>query len=495
MSSQPHVVIIMADQLRWDALGAHTPAINKLVEESLLFERGYCASPLCVPARGAFFTGRYPNSTGSIINPWEPLEREHGDVRSGIPNLYTLLETEWDSHHVGKQHLYTAEQFHKRPDSRTDWSSLEVGYAPFLQERGHRRPGGPRFRGTVPEMVGGRLTRVQSYSTPAVGHYEPGFDSFTDGYIANCAVNAISTRDRSRPLLLNAMFVAPHPPYDIPEPYYSMIDEVELPENVGRWYPDQSPLQLYNLTGAIGVRYTIEEWRRAWQVYLGLVALLDRCVAMIVAELEAQSIYEESLIVFCADHGEMLGSHQLFQKMCMYEPSVLTPIAFKLPAGSEQAPRTLSAPVNAIDVMPTILDLLQQPVPDGTEGQSLVPQMRGSGTPREDIFIQFDGNGARGNFQRAVVRGSHKLIVDLFKDECFLELYDVVGDPQESVNLAFNPAFEKVVEELVASLRAHMQGTQDLLDLPADLVARFLADYRPLRGEGGLTGRSSLRSR
>ncbi|WP_282936070.1 sulfatase-like hydrolase/transferase [Paenibacillus sp. RC67] len=64
MSDKPNIVIIMADQLRWDTLGDHTPNINQLKTESVVFDRAYCASPLCVPARGAFFTGKYPNITG-----------------------------------------------------------------------------------------------------------------------------------------------------------------------------------------------------------------------------------------------------------------------------------------------------------------------------------------------------------------------------------------------------------------------------------------------
>ena len=66
--SKPNVIIIMADQLRYDAVGAHTPNMNKLIEESVVFNRAYCASPLCVPARGSFFTGKYPNITGSLHN-------------------------------------------------------------------------------------------------------------------------------------------------------------------------------------------------------------------------------------------------------------------------------------------------------------------------------------------------------------------------------------------------------------------------------------------
>ena len=94
------------------------------------------------------------------------------------------------------------------------------------------------------------------------------------------------------------------------------------------------------------------------------------------------------------------------------------------------------------------------------------------------IFIQFDGNGARGNFQRAVVSGRHKLIVDLFKDEIFLELYDTVADPEETMNLAVDPVHDRRVTELLGALGGHMRSTGDLLPVPdpAATLAAFRRD-------------------
>ena len=96
--------------------------------------------------------------------------------------------------------------------------------------------------------------------------------------------------------------------------------------------------------------------------------------------------------------------------------------------------------------------------------------------------MQFDGNGARGNFQRAILSGPHKLVVDIFKDEMFLELYDVERDAQETTNLAFAPEHRALVEDLLSSLRGHMRDTE-LLTLPGDLYEGFIRDYGRLRRE------------
>ncbi|WP_239634012.1 sulfatase-like hydrolase/transferase [Paenibacillus sp. H1-7] len=474
-NEKPNVILIMADQLRLDAIGVHTPNINRLKENSVVFERAYCASPICVPARGAFFTGMYPNETGCLINRGE---ERHSFVRSGLDHLYGLMDNEWDSWHTGKQHLQMKPGLDKSPDSRTNWRRVEGRYEAFLKENTKRKPGGPNFRGIVPEMAYGTITRPRWYSIPAVGRYEEGQTYFIDEFIARDSVDAIRNRDRSKPLLLNAMFHAPHPPLDIPDPWFSLADEVDLPENVGEWSPNQSPLQLYNLTGAIGSRYSREEWRPVWKAYLGLVSLLDHCVGQIIDELQREGLYDNSLIIFTSDHGEMLGSHGLWQKMCMYEESVRTPLYMKFPADFQPAVTSCSSLVSSIDVLPTICDYVQIQPKSPMSGQSLMPLITGGASGRERIFIQYDGNGGRGNFSRCVVEGEYKLIVDMFKNETYIELYNVVRDPQERDNLAFqDQTYRARIEQLLHHLREHMHATNDLLELPDGMYDRFLQDY------------------
>ncbi|MDF2723347.1 MAG: betC [Paenibacillus sp.] len=473
-NEQPNIILIMADQLRLDALGVHTPNINRLQESSVVFERAYCASPICVPARGAFFTGMYPNETGCLINRGEDA---HSRVKPELDHLYGLLDDTWDSWHTGKQH-FRMQGLERAAGSKTTWRKLEGRYEAFLKEHNKRNPGGPSYRGIVPEMAYGKLTRPKSYSIPTVGCYEEGLDYFIDEFIARDSVEAIRQRDVNKPLLLNAMFHAPHPPLDIPEPWFHAIESVELPENVGKWCDNQSPLQLYNLTGAIGTRYTREEWRQVWKVYLGLVSLLDHCVGRIIDELKRENLYDNSLIIFTSDHGEMLGSHGLWQKMCMYEESVHTPLFMKFPAEFKPAAASSDALVSSIDVVPTICDYVGIEPKSPMSGKSLMPLINGQAPVRDRVFIQYDGNGGRGNFSRCIVEGDYKLIVDLFKDETFIELYNVSSDAQERVNLAFqDDLYRQRIESMLHHLREHMRRTNDLLELPVRLYDQFLQDY------------------
>jgi arylsulfatase A-like enzyme len=476
MSMKPNVVIIMADQLRKDIIGEqYTPHIQALKQESVSFERAYCATPLCVPARGAFFTGTYPNCNGSLMNPGNASDRKYGYVQAETINLYQLMDRQWDSWHVGKQHLVTEDRFDKSDESHTKWNTTD-DYKQYLKQHGKRSPGGSKYKGLTPEMAGGRHTRMKTYSIPATGCYEEGVDFFFDGYIANHAVEALRNRDRSKPFLLNAMFLAPHPPLDVPEPWFSRVKEAELPTNVGKWCANQSPLQLYHLPGAVGSRYTREDWKQIWPVYLGLVGLLDHCVGRIVDELKAQGMYEDTMIVFTSDHGEMLGSHCLWQKNCMYEESTHIPLLFKFPKGAQSAVKVkqFEELVSVVDVLPTLCEFLELDPPKGLSGISLMPLMHGESIERDRIFIQYDGNQSRGHFQRCVVKQEYKLIVDLFKDEVYLELYHVVNDPQELENLAFEPNSAKLILDLLADLRGHMIETGDLISLPEGIYEQFI---------------------
>lgn len=482
---KPHVIMIMADQLRADVLGkGFTPNIDSIAEEGVRFDRTYCGCPLCVPARGVIFTGTYPNRNGSLINPWEAEDAKFGYVKPGITNLYELMEEEWDSIHSGKQHLFTeGGKLEDRKDSKTRWLSTEQSYKEYLNEMKIPMPGGPSFRMRVPELINGKTTHVANYSNANTGRYEPGEEFYFDHYFAQKAVEGIKKRDPEKPLLLNVMFLAPHPPLEIPEPWYSRVkdEDFDLPENVGIYYSRQSPLQMYNLPGAVGACYDRTHWKEAWRVYLGLVAMLDDCVGKILEELKTQGIYEECLIVFTSDHGEMLGSHGLFQKMCMYEEAARVPLYMRFPKRENQgmAGKAIKRTVSHVDLMPTLCEYLDLKPGHIMDGKSLMPLILGS--CKEDrggrAFIQYDGNGSLSNFQRCVVRENYKLIADFFKDEIYYELYDLDQDGQETCNLMFWPEYDNLAREMAADLAYHMAATGDHLGFPAFSPENFRKIY------------------
>lgn len=472
--------MISADQLRYDVLGkGFTPHMDALAEESVCFDNAYCACPLCVPARGSLFTGMYPNTTGCLINPWEEADSQAGYVKEGISNLYTLLEQNgWDCIHSGKQHLFTAGTLlEDRPDSRIKWLSTEKTYRQYLNRHNKPIPGGPDFRSPVPEILSRKRTVFTTCSNADTGRYEPGEKYYFDSYFAREAVKGLRERDRSRPVFLSAMFLAPHPPFQIPEPWYSKYrpKDFTLPANVGVWYPHQSPLQLYNVTGALGSHYKRKEWEESWRVYLGLVSLLDDCVGQIISELKNQGIYDDCLILFTSDHGEMLGSHRLFQKMCMYQESVKVPLYLRLPGSAHNGGIHISSNVSHIDVLPTLCHFLGLETAPETEGTSLHGLIEGNiENTACPVFIQYDGNSCLSGFQRCVIEGNLKLIMDIFQREAFFELYDIAADPQETVNLLFEKGYAPEGARLFSSLLDHMTHTCDSLGCGMEVYRNFI---------------------
>ncbi len=477
-----NLIVLMADQLRKDVLSPElTPNICSIKEEGFEFSNAYTACPLCVPSRGAFFTGTYPNRNGSLINPWVKEDASFGDVKEGFDNLYRMMrDSGYDCIHSGKQHLFTeGGKIEDRPDYGVKFVSTEKSYHDYLEKNGKKRPGGARFKSLVPEMVSGKNTSAARYSNPSVGIYEDGEDFYFDGYFTTKTLEALKERDKSKPLFLSAMFVAPHPPMEIPEKWFNLLkkEEVRLPENVAQFYKYQSPLQLYNLTGAIGTKYSKSDWIEAWRVYLGLVAFLDHLVGKILDEIKKEGIYDETLIIFTSDHGEMLGSHSLYQKMCMYEESSHVPLYMKFPKGEKiNVQKNYKDPVSLIDVVPTLSAYLGLNGTNEFDGVSLLPLIeKGDGIlGKRELYIQYDGNGSRSNFQRCIIEDNYKLIVDLFKDEYYLELYKLDDDSQEENNLVFScPEEDERVYNMLSKLERHMKKTGDLIEMPKICVDEF----------------------
>lgn len=475
------VIIIMADQLRYDAIGKYTPHINALKKDGVSFNRTYTASPICVPSRGAFFTGKYPNNSGSLINGWVKQDEHYRTVTTGTRNLYETMARQWNAWHVGKQHFFTEPNIEKDPAVKVQWITQKT-YQQWLTPQGVKKPGGREFTDYAPELVSGAYTHAKRYTVPVHKLYKEGLQYFPDDYFGEKSAEIIREHKGKQPLMLATMFMSPHPPFHIPAPYYDKVrrQDINIPANVGQWYDDQSPLQLYGLAGFIGSRYSREQWEDVWPRYMGLVNLLDDETGKIIKALKDKGIYDDALIIFTADHGEMLGSHSLWMKMCMYEESARVPLIIKFPRNFRPSVKETSQPVSLIDVWPTLIDYLNISGAGETDGISLLPLAKGKAFGRDKVFIQYDGNAAYGSNQRCVVKGPHKLIMDTFRDEIFLELYNVEKDPQEKENLIRKPAYRALAEQLIHEIREHMHKTGDLLKFPENAYQQFMTNYATL---------------
>ncbi len=272
------------------------------------------------------------------------------------------------------------------------------------------------------------------------------------------------------------MFWLPHPPLWVPEPYFSMFDpdEIELPANVGKICGDHPPSNMLSFPGQLGAHVPMEQWHKAWAVYLGMVAFLDKCVGRVIDALKAADLYDNTLLVFTSDHGEMLGSHGMFQKMCLYEESVRVPMLIKPPHGGDAncAGRRLDVLSSHLDIAATLTDIAEaEPMPNAA-GESLLPVLRGedcAASSRPWVFSAFDGCMSRALPARMARSRTHKLIYNRDDHD---ELYDLQADPLETTNLAGQPESAAIEREARVALRNWMKQTGDdiaLCPLPDEI--------------------------
>jgi arylsulfatase A-like enzyme len=432
--SRPNLVFIMTDHQRADSLGMVqaglevTPNLNRLAARGTLFTRAYSTCPLCVPARTALATGLYPTRNGVTTNDWQ------GTTAGDHPTLHELLHRQgYDVAHIGVHHIRV------RPglDTRLPFAAWEgeSHYAAFL--RGRLPAESPAesapFKRLVRENQNGRPTDAR-YSSVQTGVWPGPADAFKDLYWSGRAA-AFAAQPRAKPFALFLYLWAPHPPLRVPEPYASLFppDRLDLPPNVGRPAEGEPSAYRSGVPAQLAEGVTHEDWRKVWAAHLGLVRLADTGIGRVLESLSPETA-ANTLILFTSDHGDHLGQHGMYQKIEMYEQALRIPLVL---AGPGIRAQSVAAPVSHLDVLPTVLDLLGLPVPDGLDGLSLGPALRhGAPPPDRPIFAQYSGNPVPGDIRRCVIAGPWKYV---WSAPASAELFHLADDPLEMRNLARAP--------------------------------------------------------
>jgi len=448
---RPNLLFLMTDHQRADSIGMVqagvevTPNLNRLASQGAFFPRCYNTCPLCVPARTALFTGRYPTATGVVYNDWKG--QTAGDF---VPLQQVLAEAGYEVAEIGVDHIRLRPPLRERVPFAF-WSDGQ-DYRQHLERLGidRRPPGGPeRFKVSVDELVGGEIvTSLVSNTRTAVWPHPA--EHFLDLYWCRRAVEFLRG-PLEPPFALFLFLWAPHPPLVVPEPYASMFDPgaLELPPNVDVPARGEPPGRRRGVSAQMAEGVPMDEWRRAWAAHLGLVRMADDGLGSVLAALEQTGRDAETLVCFTVDHGEQLGQHRMYQKMEMYEPAVRVPLIIRAAGGGAGR---FEGPVSHLDVMPTLLELCGLEAPAGLDGISLAASVTGGSRPPErPVFGQYSGNPGLGDIRRAVITRRHKYVYDP-RDEP--ELFDLEADPLEMRNIAAEPAAAGIVRELHAACAA-----------------------------------------
>ena len=447
--NKPNVLIFFCDQLRIDLLGCYagtlvrTPNIDALAKDAAVFERAYTPTAICSPARASLLTGLYAHAH-HMFNNSTPKYSYCEHLRPDITMLQDWAddETDYESAYFGKWHIGPAEDLFQ---SRFHHTQEPYEGGPEFLTSSHWHPT-TRIAPLVKSVAGGKA-----------GTLDIGMEGFPDVVAARYTEEFLRTRDPDRPFIAFCAFPGPHSPWLVPDEFGIRYDPDEIPMWPNRYEDlngkpiNQKKLRLLETTRR-GSR-TREERDRELQALLACcfsyVELIDQMVGEVVATLKELGLYEQTAIVFTADHGDMAGSHGYKSKGAyMYDEIYRIPLLFK-PAGTG-TPMRLSAPVHLMDVTATCLHMMSGCEGErmGTQelhGESLLPLVEGRGEwPRKVHFAEYHGDWYGHCSARMVTDGRWKLVWNL-SDLC--ELYDLENDPAELTNLFYSAEYDHVCEE------------------------------------------------
>lgn len=438
-SSSPNILLLMADQLTAFALPFYgnqvcqTPHLSRLATSGIVFENAYCNFPLCAPARYSLLTGQLASRIGGYDNAAE--------FAAATPTLpYYLSALGYHTSLAGKMHFVGPDQmhgFHER--LTTDIYPSDFGWTPNWLTIPPEGPAGMSMRSVV---EAGLCTRSLQFDY--------------DDEVANKTVQKIHDLARrqdkdQQPFFLTASFTHPHNPYVTTKQWWDKYPhgDIDMPKVAPIPYAARDPhsQRLHWLFRQDEHTITDEHVRTARHAYYANISYVDDQIGRILATLADTGLDKDTIVIFTADHGEMLGERGLWYKYTLLEPALKVPLIFHVPGLS---PRRVSEVVSHVDLLPTLQELASgntsfQAVDalDGTSFTSLLEGQRRS-EEQSTFAAEFTAEGAIAPMV-AVRKGDYKLIVSLVDPP---QLFDLASDPLELQNLAGRVETKQIEAEL-----------------------------------------------
>jgi len=449
-AEKPDVLVILADQwspryTSWDNKEVRTPHLDSLAREGVIFDACYTTSPVCMPARVSLLTGLYPHNAGHGL--WGNVARYYPQPEDA-PMFRDIQRAGLTTAQIGKTHWTAGPAWQERfKNSGAFFKALGLdhvadisgppdsikGHDPYkdhLRERGLLQ--------ALADDMHGRYLKGEQEPRASVVKPEDYHDVFTTGL----AVDLIRAQAKDKPLCLVVSLHSPHPPLDAPGDYATMFDpeKLTLPANVPPKYLRE------------GHALDHAETRAMLANYLGKMALVDDCVGKLADAMKARGTWANTLVIFTADHGEMMGAHGYLTKGRFYEESVRVPLVLRWP-GHVKTGRS-KAPVQMMDVYPTIVEAVGGELTPGRFAKSLLPIATGQSERIRPIAISEIGDKAP---LRMMARD------DRFKywaDEDREYLFDLENDPLEQHDLTSDPQHRETLNTMREKLLTHLRSTQ-----------------------------------
>ena len=469
MTKKKNIILILADQQRYDTISAYglndickTPNIDALADEGMKFTNAFTSSPICAPSRASVMTGLYPHNHGVIDN--------FTDIKDGTPLLgecmknqgyYCGLAGKWhvsatktpeDCGFEGKpfmgygfpgSQVFPSLIFNQPPDNAPNY------YEEYLKDNNFDIPDVSHgFLGNNPNL------QVQEMYAKHEGPVESTIEYFV-AHEANRLIDEAMKEDK--PFLIWANFWGPHSPSIVPEPYYSMYDPKDIKEHPSYKEDFKDKPYGYYLTEKMwGLGdYGWDGFADISAKYYGHCTMIDDMVGLIVEKLKKLGIYDDTIIIYSADHGDCLGAHKLIEKGAFtFDEIYRIPMVVKGLGNKDN-----DSFVYLQEIMPTLLDIAGTKSPKPVDGESLLPLMYGTkdSNERTEVFGEFH-NHFYVSRQRMVRDNKYQFT---FNENEKGELYDFTNDPYQLNNLCYDEKYVDIKKEYMEKLSGHLKETND----------------------------------
>lgn len=420
-NDRPNIVLITCDQLRFDYVGAYgcefinTPNLDRLAREGCLYSHAYSPNPVCIPARHNLLTGLTARHHGFDDNYFGDSAKAAPYYLPTFPQI--LSDSGYETVAIGKLHFQPERRMNgfdffynmnELPPTRE-----EDDYAMFLKEHGYGHLSSPHGVRTCLYM------QPQRSQVPENLH--------GSAWVADKAIEYLDRTRGRKPFLMWAGFIHPHPPFDIPEDYADLY-QGKIQE------PAQSVTPLSTLAREnikLGCLEDPASLNRMRELYASAITFADYQIGRIIEKIKELDLYDNTLLVFTSDHGEMLGDLGTFQKFLSYDASCRIPLIMRYPKRIHPGTRDTRF-VDLNDLLPTFLDAAkaQYPADYDLPGESILIKQ---GVKNRQYQYAEHQHGSK---RWCMIRDERYKYVYYYGDK--EQLFDMTLDKQETVNLLYN---------------------------------------------------------
>lgn len=443
--SRPNVLFIFTDQQSIDCMSAagtpwlQTPNIDALARFGVRFEKSYCTSPVCTPARGSMVTGRMPHNHGAVYN-------NTGCDWDNVPRMGKLFKDNgYDAVWGGKWHL---------PSSY-----------PLVPSR---------YSSFVPDF-----DLLPFYKS---GVENPGFHwalgDYTDPPLADAAEQWITQRDSRKPWMFGVSF---HNPHDIcylsghldlyPDPLNidaapPLPDNFPIPDDEPEFLTEARQRDHYGNEVKTAQSFSEEQWRRYIYNYYRMMERVDGEIGRVIRALEKTGQDENTVIIFTSDHGDGAGSHKWAAKLSLYEEPTTVPFVITQFGSTPEGVVDNSHLVSGLDILPTMLDYAGIDIPAACQGRSLKPVVEGRANNWRDFLVTELAIDPQDPVKQGRMLRTAKYKYNAYgygaRNEQF---FDLDADPGEMNNLIASQPLKAEIDRHRTLLKQWMADTNDSFEV------------------------------